>query len=63
RRNGDYLALDNDRLMGDPASTLRDQPQLLEKLGILKRGGKTAAQRKAPQKAAATRASKKTPKA
>jgi hypothetical protein len=42
---------------------LRDQPQLLEKLGILKRGGKTAAQRKAPQKAAATRASKKTPKA
>ncbi|HQO21323.1 MAG TPA: hypothetical protein PLA03_13360, partial [Acidobacteriota bacterium] len=42
---------------------LRDQPQLLEKLGILKRGGKTAAQRQAPQKAAATRAAKKTPKA
>ena len=38
---------------------LRDQPQLLEKLGILKRGGKTAAQRKAPEKAAATRAAKK----
>ena len=38
---------------------LREQPQLLEKLGILKRGGKTAAQRKAPQKAAATRAAKK----
>ena len=38
---------------------LREQPQLLEKLGILKRGGKTAAQRKAPEKAAATRAAKK----
>ena len=38
---------------------LREQPQLLEKLGILKRGGKTAAQRKAPQKAAATRAANK----
>jgi len=42
---------------------LREQPQLLEKLGILKRGGKTAAQRKAPGKAAATRAAKKAPKA
>ena len=42
---------------------LREQPQLLEKLGILKRGGKTAAQRQAPSKAAATRAAKKTPKA
>ena len=42
---------------------LREQPQLLEKLGILKRGGKTAAQRKAPGKAAATRAAKKVPKA
>ena len=41
---------------------LREQPQLLEKLGILKRGGKTAAQRKAPEKAAATRAAKKIPK-
>ena len=41
---------------------LRDQPQLLEKLGILKRGGKTAAQRKATEKAAATRAAKKTAK-
>jgi hypothetical protein len=38
---------------------LREQPQLLEKLGILKRGGKTAAQRQAPQKAAATRKAKK----
>mgnify|MGYP006886070977 CR=1 FL=1 len=42
---------------------LREQPQLLEKLGILKRAGKTTAQRKAPQKAAATRAAKKTQKA
>ena len=42
---------------------LRDQPQLLEKLGILKRGSKTAAQRKAPEKAAATRAAKKATKA
>jgi len=41
---------------------LREQPQLLEKLGILKRGGKTAAQRQAPGKAAATRAAKKTAK-
>ena len=42
---------------------LRDQPQLLEKLGIVKRNGKTAAQRKAPEKAAATRAAKKAAKA
>jgi hypothetical protein len=34
---------------------LRDYPQLLEKLGTLKRAGKTPAQRQAPQKAAATR--------
>lgn len=34
---------------------LRDKPQLLEKLGILARSGKTAAQRGAPLKAAATR--------
>ena len=38
---------------------LREQPQLLEKLGILKRGSKTAAQRGAPAKAAETRKKKK----
>jgi hypothetical protein len=38
---------------------IREQPQLLEKLGILKRNGKTPAQRKAPEKAAATRQAKK----
>lgn len=38
---------------------LRDRPQLLEKLGIIVRSGKTAAQRQAPIKAAATRAAKK----
>ena len=38
---------------------LRDYPQLLEKLGIFKRAGKTAAQREAPRKAAATRKAKK----
>ncbi len=40
---------------------LRDQPQLLEKLGILRRTGKTPAQRKAPDKAAATRKARKAP--
>jgi hypothetical protein len=38
---------------------LRERPQLLEKLGILVRTGKTAAQRQAPKKAAATRAANK----
>jgi hypothetical protein len=38
---------------------LRAQPQLLEKLGILKRSSKTKAQRTAPAKAAATRKAKK----
>ena len=38
---------------------LRDKPQLLEKLGVLARTSKTAAQRAAPKKASATRAAKK----
>ena len=38
---------------------LRPKPQLLEKLGIKVRSGKTAAQQAAPKKAAATRAAKK----
>jgi hypothetical protein len=38
---------------------LRDKKQLLEKIGVIARTTKTAAQRGAPQKAAATRASKK----
>jgi hypothetical protein len=38
---------------------LRPKPQLLEKLGIKVRSGKTAAQQAAPQKAAVTRAAKK----
>ena len=38
---------------------LRDKPQLLEKLGVLARTSKTAAQRPAPKKASATRAAKK----
>ncbi len=38
---------------------LRTQPQLLEKLGILKRNSKTKAQRGASSKAAATREAKK----
>ena len=41
---------------------LSAKPQLLEKLGILKRDGKTPAQRKAPAKAAATRKAKKAAK-
>ena len=40
---------------------LREEPQLLEKLGILKRNAKTPAQRKGPAKAAATRKAKKEP--
>lgn len=42
---------------------LGPKPQLLEKLGILKRNTKTKAQRKAPAKAAATRKAKKAPPA
>ncbi len=38
---------------------LRDEPQLLEKLGILKRNSKTPAQRASAVKAAATRKAKK----
>ena len=38
---------------------LSSKPQLLEKLGVLARTSKTAAQRAAPKKAAATRAAKK----
>ncbi len=38
---------------------LRDEPQLLEKLGILKRSSKTKAQRGAAAKAAATRKARK----
>jgi len=38
---------------------LRDERQLLEKLGVTARGSKTKAQRKAPAKARATRAAKK----
>ena len=38
---------------------LRGKKQLLEKIGVLARTGKTAAQKAAPQKAAATRAAKK----
>ncbi|HJZ46836.1 MAG TPA: hypothetical protein VKE41_06705 [Roseiflexaceae bacterium] len=38
---------------------LRDKPQLIEKLGVLKRSSRTPAQRQAPQKAAATRAARK----
>jgi len=38
---------------------LSGKPQLLEKLGVLARTSKTAAQRAAPKKAAATRAAKK----
>jgi hypothetical protein len=38
---------------------LRDKPQLYEKLGGLARANRTAAQRQAPKKAAATRAAKK----
>jgi hypothetical protein len=39
---------------------LRDKKQLLEKIGVTARTSKTAAQRNAPKKAAATRAKKKT---
>lgn len=39
---------------------LRDKPQLLEKIGVSARTGKTAAQRQAPKKAAETRANNKT---
>ena len=38
---------------------LRGKKQLLEKIGVLARTSKTAAQKAAPQKAAATRAAKK----
>ncbi len=38
---------------------LREHPELLEKLGILKRSGKTSAQKKAPEKAKETRKKKK----
>lgn len=38
---------------------LRGEPQLLEKLGVFKRSGKSQAQRRAPGKAAATRRAKK----
>ena len=38
---------------------LRDRPQLLEKIGVLARSGKTKKQRGAPAKARATRAAKK----
>ena len=38
---------------------LRGKKQLLEKIGVLARTGKTAAQKAAPKKAAATRAAKK----
>lgn len=38
---------------------LRDKKQLLEKLGVVARTSKTAAQRAAPKKASATRAAKK----
>jgi len=38
---------------------LREDPQLLEKLGILKRSSKTKAQRGAGKKASATRKAKK----
>jgi len=38
---------------------LRDKSQLLEKIGVLARTSKTAAQRLAPKKASATRAAKK----
>lgn len=38
---------------------LSKKPQLLEKLGVLKRNAKTPAQRKAPAKAAATKKAKK----
>lgn len=38
---------------------LSDKPQLLEKLGVLKRNTRTPAQRKAPAKAAETRKAKK----
>jgi hypothetical protein len=38
---------------------LRDKPQLFEKLGGVARSSRTAAQRQAPKKAAATRAARK----
>ncbi len=38
---------------------LRGKKQLLEKIGVIARTSKTAAQRAAPKKAAATRAAKK----
>ena len=38
---------------------LREHPELLEKMGILKRSGKTSAQRKAPEKAKETRKKRK----
>jgi hypothetical protein len=38
---------------------LREHPELLEKLGILKRSSKTSAQKKAPEKARETRKKKK----
>jgi len=45
--------------LGIAKVALGSKPQLLEKLGVLKRKTKTTAQRKAPGKAAATRAAKK----
>ena len=39
--------------------TLRDKPELYTKLGGVARSTRTAAQRQAPKKAAATRAAKK----
>jgi len=41
------------------AVALRGKKQLLEKIGVLARTSKTAAQKAAPKKAAATRAAKK----
>ena len=38
---------------------LRDKPQLFEKLGGVARSSRTAAQREAPKKAAATRVARK----
>ena len=40
---------------------LHDKPELIEKLGKVSRSAKTAGQRAAPQKAAATRAARKAP--
>jgi hypothetical protein len=42
-----------------PKVVLSGKPQLLEKLGVVARTSKTAAQRAAPKKASSTRAAKK----